>query len=642
MRESRNPFLLRRSENIDTDTAFLALFEPGILDVLSDQGLPKTVQLIRSAAGGGKTSLLRLFTPSVLRRLHARRLDEQELFGRVHGLGAVDEQAPRLLGVMLLCGRNYAVLEDLPIGHAMRTRLFIGLLNARIILAVLRSALSLRGLEYPTDLSQIRIAVSPDQSALPAGLQLPCSGDVLNEWARGVERIICAELDSFGPMRATSLPGHDVLFALSVIRPDALTIDDQPIAARILIMMDDIHMLTSSQRSLLVQRVVEARSPISIWIAERFEALGTQELLASGSEEGRDHDAPIEIEWYWRRRHERFEKHVMRIADRRVRASIETELDIFRSCLEDDLNGGTYEPVFERAAKVVSERVQTRIGSNPQFREWYEARHALTGSPRERAMGWRTLEILIERVLRRPQKGLFDEAPRDPSELAEKDDTPVRDAAELFLGKEFDLPYYFGADRIARLASLNIEQFLGLGASIFEEIIAGELMRGGTQVLSARRQHALMKKAAQAFWNDIPNRVRHGREVRAFIDSVGRWSTWYTYRPTAPNDPGVGGTAIRMSERRLLMDQGMLARRSDHARFADLLASALAHNYLVADLDYKCRGDFWMVLNLNRLLCVHYDLPLGYGLYKERPLDELCRWIDEPFSPQRQDKFIYE
>ena len=47
-------------------------------------------------------------------------------------------------------------------------------------------------------------------------------------------------------------------------------------------------------------------------------------------------------------------------------------------------------------------------------------------------------------------------------------------------------------------------------------------------------------------------------------------------------------------------------------------------------------------LRLNRLFCVHFDLPLGYGLYKERPLDELCRWIDEPFSAQRQDSFVYE
>ena len=77
MRESRNPFRLRRAENIDTDSSFLTLFEPGILDVLAESGLPETVQPIRSAAGGGKTSLLRLFTPSVLHKLHARRADDR-------------------------------------------------------------------------------------------------------------------------------------------------------------------------------------------------------------------------------------------------------------------------------------------------------------------------------------------------------------------------------------------------------------------------------------------------------------------------------------------------------------------------------------------------------------------------------------
>ena len=642
MRESRNPFRLRRAENIDTDTEFLALFEPGILDVLSEGGLPSTVQSIRSAAGGGKTSLLRLFTPSVLRRLHARRGDEQDFFERLRRLGVIDETGPRLLGVALLCGRNYAVLEDLAVDDGSRRRLFLSLLNARIILAVLRSALALRGLEYPKNLRRVQIAVTEEFGGIPDGLQCPCSGDVLNAWAKNVESTICAELDSFGPMRAMSLPRHDDLFALSLIRPETLTVDGKAVADRIVIMMDDIHMLTSAQRSFLVERAIEARSSVGIWIAERFEALSAQELLAAGSQEGRDHEHPIEVEWYWRRRHERFEKHVMRIADRRVRASLETELDLFRSCLEDDLSGPSYESVFATAAREVSARIRERIGQNSQFEGWYQSRLAFDGPSRERALRWRALEIVIERVLRRPQKGLFEDTPRSDEELREHEDAPIRDAAELFLAKEFDLPYYYGADRIARLASLNIEQFLGLGAPIFEEVIAAELMRDGTQLLSARRQHALMKKAARAFFAGIPNRVRHGREVRAFIDSVGRWSAWYTYRPTAPNDPGVAGTALRMSERRLLMDQLTLARRPVYARFAELLASALAHNYLVADLDYRCKGDYWMVLNLNRLLCVQYDLPLGYGLYKERPLDELCRWVDEPFKPGRRDGLSYE
>lgn len=633
MRETRNPFKLRRSENIDTDTTFLSLFEPGILDVISDSGLPETVQLIRSAAGGGKTSLLRLFTPSVLRRLHARRVEDQDIFERLEGLGVIDDRGPKLLGVTLLCGRNYAGLEDLRLEPAVRTRLFLGLLNARIVLAVLRSALALRDLEYPQDLSRLTVLSPPDDSQhSPVDIEYPCSGLVLYEWARKVEKTICGALDSFGPLRVTSLPGLDSLFALSLLQVQNLVVDGNSVADRAVIMMDDIHMLTAAQRSLLVERVVEARSKTGIWIAERFEALSTQELLASGSTEGRDRDAAIELEWFWRTRHERFEKLVMRIADRRVRASIGTELDAFRSCLEESIDTEEYSASFEHATRLIRDRVSARARQLPQFRDWVALREEGRGSPRDRALAWRGLEILIERRLRRPQKGLFDDdSPIPPEELTKEADAAVRHAAELFLAREFDLPYYFGAERIARLASLNIEQFLGLSSGIFEEVIAGELIRSGTTVISARRQHALMKKAAHSFWADIPNKVRHGREVRAFLDSVGRFAEWYTYRPTAPNDPGVGGTAMRMSERRSLMNSDSLAKRPDRQRFADLLASALAHNYLVADLDYSCKGDLWMVLNLNRLLCVHYNLPLGYGLYKERPLEELCRWVDDPF-----------
>lgn len=168
MREARNPFCLRRSENIDSDTAFLTLFEPGILDVLGERGLPETVRPIRSAAGGGKTSLLRLFTPSVLRRLHARRGDDaiKELYGRLVTLGAVNDREPALLGVLLQCGRNYAVLHTMPLDEAVRIRLFFGLLNARILLGVLRSALAFTGLQFPEDLPR----VSLEDLQVPMGL----------------------------------------------------------------------------------------------------------------------------------------------------------------------------------------------------------------------------------------------------------------------------------------------------------------------------------------------------------------------------------------------------------------------------------------------------------------------------------------
>ena len=167
--------------------------------------------------------------------------------------------------------------------------------------------------------------------------------------------------------------------------------------------------------------------------------------------------------------------------------------------------------------------------------------------------------------------------PLDEEELNDRDDSSVNNAAELFLAREFDLPYYYGPERLSRLASLNIQQFLGLAGEVFEESVAAELLKKIT-ALPPRRQHVLMKKAAKAVWEDIPKRVRHGRELRRFLEAVGNFANWYTYsyRPTAPNDPGVAGTAIRMSERALLVDDEYRKNRDDICRFADILASALA------------------------------------------------------------------
>lgn len=643
MREPRNPFRLRRSESIDTEASFLTLFEPGLLEVMPTEGFWETVHILRSAAGGGKTSLIRLFTPSILLTLYAKRADDgvKELYQKAKELGAVDDGGAKVLGVMLMCGPGYSMLQDLDMEQARKDRLFFGLLNARIVLAVLRGALVLKRLQYPDGLARVDIKPPPGTTGI-VGLTFPCTGAALHSWAEQREAKLCATLDSLGPLRADSLPGDESLISLSLIRPEHVLVDGQPVAERVVLMMDDIHNLTSHQRTLLVQTVIDARSHVGVWIAERFEALSTQEMLSSGAHEGRDYESAVEIESYWRQKPDRFEKLAMKVADRRVRAAPETETKVnsFRSCLEDSLDSPEWNDTFASIGGAIATRLKDRFQGKPRFHEWIAAREKAEGTPREQAIAWRALEILIERELNRKQKTFFEDEPLDEEELSQRDDSSVNNAAELFLAKEFDLPYYYGTARIARLASLNIQQFLGLGGEVFEESIAAELLRKPTS-LSPQRQHALMKKAAKAVWNEIPRRVRHGRELRMFLDSVGRFANWYTYTPTARNDFGVSGTAIRMSERDRLLDDKYRSTREDVCRFADILASALAHNLLVAQLDYSCKKEKWMVLNLNRLLCVHFDLPLNYGLYKERPLTTLCEWMSRPFTaPSREDTLL--
>ncbi len=641
MREPRNPFRLRRSESIDTDATFLSLFEPGILEIVPLETPWESVHILRSAAGGGKTSLIRLFTPSALLALSLQQANSRvrELHQRMKELGALSDAGPRVLGVMLMCGPGYSMLQDLDVEQSRRDRLFFGLLNARIVLAVLRGAVELKQLPFPEGLNSLSIFL-PNKPPSLQHMSSSCTGMELHRWAEQREATLCESLDSLGPLKADTLPGDDELYSLDMIRPDRLHFDGQPVAERVLLMMDDIHKLTNHQRSLLIETVIEARSPVGIWIAERFEAMSAKEMFSSGAALGRDYGGTLEIESFWRSKPARFERLAMKVADRRVQEAYDTELDAFHSCLQDALTGPHWDKRFNEIAGAVADRVREKHGGKDRFSEWIRSREQSAGSPRERAISWRELEILIERESAKRQKGLFDDEPLDEQELGQREDSSLTNAAELFLAKEFKLPYYFGPERVSRLASLNIQQFLGLGSEIFEEAAAAELLRRPI-ALPPERQHAIMKGMAKQLWDEIPRKVRHGRELRQFIESVGTFAHWYTYRPTAPNDPGVTGTAIKMSERAVLFREAASGNRSELVRLGDTLASALAHNLLVAQLDYSCKKEKWMVLNLNRLLCVHFDLPLGYGLYKEKPLNVLAQWLDRPFvEPKRNGDLL--
>jgi hypothetical protein len=155
-------------------------------------------------------------------------------------------------------------------------------------------------------------------------------------------------------------------------------------------------------------------------------------------------------------------------------------------------------------------------------------------------------------------------------------------------------------------------------------------------MLSAARQEALLNQASRDMWNEIPRRAAHGSRVKMLLESIGSFARWYTLRPTAPNDPGVNGIAISMTDRNRLLDPEWIRLHPEHKLLAEVIASALAHNFLDAQPNYSCKKQLWMVLNLNRLLCVRYRLPLGYGLFKEQRLDELVRWMEKGFDNKRE------
>lgn len=637
MRDPRNPFRMRASEHIASDTTFLRLFGSGVLDLVTDENAFSHPQIFRSAPGGGKTSMLRVFTPTSLVNLQASRHSEElrDLYSKMKSLGALGDNGPELVGVMLSCGKNYAALDDLPWDRRIKERLFFAFMNCRIILSAMRSILQLHNLEYPQQIQRLSIAGDPDDLA---DLGIPTSGECSDifEWARRTESDISRVLDSFDP-NPTVPPGHSDLSSLRLLKPANLLLDGEAVLTRVLIMFDDVHKLSTAQRHCLGKALSGLRDSADLWIAERLEALTSEELLEIGAKHGRDYSAIAPtLETYWRKYPSRFRRTVLAIADKRVREAQQTEIDSFASCVQPSLETQDLRSELDDIAIECEKEVRRKWGGKERYREWIAATNSAGGTAYERAVAWQTADILITRESRKIQLA-FDFV-LGSEELQKKDDSAVRSAAELFVAKRFRLPYYFGFSKIASVASSNIEQFLATAGELFEESSSAAILKEPFQ-LSAKRQHAILKRAARQWWEqDVLRSLPLQSEVRRFVESIGRFSNWETYRPNAPYAPGVTGISITMAERDQLRNDEFLAGRPDLKRLAEVIAICLSHNILEAELDRSQGYDRRMLLYLNRLLCCHFDLPLQYGGWRPQKPDELARWMTMRFRPPTSNK----
>ena len=135
MREPDNPFSMRESEQIEKDSTFLQLFGSNMLELITDQNFINKPTIIHSP-GGGKTSLMRIFTPSSLANIYSnRRKDDtfKNLYNKLEELGIVDENGPKLLGIYLPCSANYGDLEHLSVDPIIRQNLLTSLINSRLV-----------------------------------------------------------------------------------------------------------------------------------------------------------------------------------------------------------------------------------------------------------------------------------------------------------------------------------------------------------------------------------------------------------------------------------------------------------------------------------------------------------------------------
>ncbi len=91
-----------------------------------------------------------------------------------------------------------------------------------------------------------------------------------------------------------------------------------------------------------------------------------------------------------------------------------------------------------------------------------------------------------------------------------------------------------------------------------------------------------------------------------------------------------------MRDRERLIDPAWRAGVDGAEELYVALSGAIGHNLFQTRLDYPVKNDLWMVLYLNRMLCARFGLPLGYGGFRERPLEEVCKWMSHR-PPDEED-----
>lgn len=188
--KSRNPFRVRTAEHFVEDGGVLRLFGPTALDFFDPDDMWGRTKIIRGARRGGKTSILKIFSPRSL--LAAAALSEDPkvapIFERLCRLGALgSDKSVKVMGVIFSMFSNYPAIEQLGPDRRMQDALFFSMVASKIAIAALRSACELKELEFPAGLGGIRVG-RPGDPNVPAAIPAPCSGKDLYEWASETER----------------------------------------------------------------------------------------------------------------------------------------------------------------------------------------------------------------------------------------------------------------------------------------------------------------------------------------------------------------------------------------------------------------------------------------------------------------------
>jgi len=631
MAYNSNPFLLRTTDQTP-DQDFVRLFSPKIIERLPDDAFQHGVHVFRSPPGGGKSTLLRAFTPGLLKAFWNTR-HTQDVNDAYHKLVArqvmSEHDGPQLLGISLSCAAGYADLP--PSASIIQDGLFRALLDCRVVLRSLRNLKTL--LSYSADhAADIRLEytdAAADLKSIPTNL----SARDLERWAEERERSVYSALDFIGGGAVDSIPSHVRFESVLWLQAVTFVSGGKTVAPRRLLMIDDLHKLRRKQRSFLIEELTELRPTIPVWLAERSIALG-ESLLSPGAREGRDLRVySLEEIWSGQQRSQ-FSNFAQNVLQRRLDAQTQIPSGAFSQYLRDYFLTDEFKPQLRRDAE---ERFKDTLHkrTNPRYSEWLRKAAELASSAD--IDGLRELyaiRILIARDEAKRQMTL-ELNPLLPEELQERDSPQVQAASELFMHEELKIPLYFGIDKLCALATNNVEELLGLAAKLYEGLQAKYILRKPDLLLSPLEQERSIKEVAKRKRDFIPKNHTEGTRAQRLLDAIGAYCRERTFLPSAPYAPGVTGVRLSISELNRLMTLGVKPNVDSTLR--RVLSECVAENLLVPrESSSSTSREAGTVYYLNRTLCANFDLPLQTGGWQDVKVETLIEWMETGSQPSKR------
>ena len=538
-------------------------------------------------------------------------------------------------------------LADIGEDPEYQQRLFNRLLDARIVSGLVRGTLQVAGHRIE-ETSRVQLIVDESNPRAVTALHRlgGGNGDDLQRVCDAAENDILDVLDRL-IVRNQALPdGHQHLYSLQALCGSKITVDGQIVDLAPLIMLDEGQNLAEGQRSRLLTELADREITVARWLGVQSRAMSDSELIGAG-QQGRDYEV-IELESFSRERTGkaqvsstsaapmtvgRYRAMLLDIADKRgspaVSGMVEGDIRFSDYFVTD--NDEVLERRYTEAAEVLRSELREETGGSRRYREWLDSVDEIDGRNGAARLG--ELKVLIARDRNRAQQELFaDDLTLSSDEVARRGDSSLREAALLATANRFKLPYYHGQVAITRLASSNIEQFLELCGDLFAHLQVRASANKPVE-LDAAVQDKLIREASDRYWQQL-ERIPDGYLVQRFIQRIADLAAAEAAKPTIPYPPGVTGTALSMADRQRLIAPIDGAKNVAAEQLRAALTSAVAHNVVWLDPDYSVKGNRWLVIYVNRLLCPRFRMPLTLGGFREKSLKVMADWFTESASGQ--------